>query len=104
MAQKAGIALDDMINVFNVSNARSYASEVRFPKHILNQKWDARSRIYNQHKDLGMAVDLGHKLKAEVTLAEGTLTFLKKAMACGKQDDDYSTLYRDFERIRKQKI
>ncbi|MEK9662532.1 MAG: NAD-binding protein, partial [Alphaproteobacteria bacterium] len=29
MAEKAGIALDDMIAVVNASNARSYASEVR---------------------------------------------------------------------------
>jgi 3-hydroxyisobutyrate dehydrogenase len=35
MAQRAGIKLEDMIEVFNVSNARSYISQFRFPRHIL---------------------------------------------------------------------
>jgi len=37
MAERAGIRLKDMIDVFNVSNARSYISQVRFPKHILSK-------------------------------------------------------------------
>jgi hypothetical protein len=41
MAQRAGIKLEDMIEVFNVSNARSYISQFRFPRHILSKKWDA---------------------------------------------------------------
>jgi 3-hydroxyisobutyrate dehydrogenase len=101
MAERAGIALEDMIEVFNVSNARSYISEVRFPKHILTRKWDGRSRVYNLHTDLGMAVDLGHKLKTENTLGKDTLAVLKKAMDLGMQDPDFTLLYRDFEKIDK---
>jgi hypothetical protein len=62
MTKTAGINLADMIDVFNVSNARSYASEIRFPKHILSGKWDARSRVYNLRKDVSMAVELAGKL------------------------------------------
>jgi 3-hydroxyisobutyrate dehydrogenase len=53
MAERAGLKLSDMIEVFNNSNARSYASQARFPRHILSGKWDARSRVYNLNKDLG---------------------------------------------------
>ncbi len=102
MAERAGIALEDMVAVFNVSNARSYISQVRFPQHILSRKWDASSRVYNLYKDVGMAVELGHKLKADVTLGEKTLAFLEKGMALGMRDLDFSLLYRDFEKIRKQ--
>ncbi len=101
MAERAGIKLKDMVDVFNVANARSYASEVRFPKHILSKKWDAKSRVYNLHKDLGMAVALGHALGAEVAHGEATLGFLKKAMSLGMSEKDYALLYRDFEKIRK---
>jgi 3-hydroxyisobutyrate dehydrogenase len=100
MAERAGLKLADMVEVFNVANARSYASEVRFPKHILSKKWDAKSRVYNLHKDLGMAVALGHALGAEVKHGEATLSFLKKAMALGMSEKDYALLYRDFEKIR----
>ena len=103
MAERAGIKLADMVEVFNVANARSYASEIRFPKHILSKKWDAKPRVYNLHKDLGMAVKLGKKLGAEVNHGEATLSFLKKAMALGMQEKDYALLYRDFEKIRKTK-
>jgi len=102
MAERAGIALKDMIDVFNVSNARSYISQFRFPRHILTQKWDGGSRVYNLHKDVGMAVKLGKKLKADVTLGEKTLAFLEKAMDHGMQETDFTLLYREFDNIQKK--
>lgn len=100
LADAAGIDLADMVAVFNASNARSYASEARFPRHILSGKWDARSRVYNLHKDLGMAVRMADELGADHTFASDTLSFLKKAMARGMQEEDYSLLYRDFDAIK----
>jgi len=101
LAERAGIDLADMIEVFNVANARSYASEVRFPAHILSGKWDARSRVYNLHKDLDMAVRMGRELGADVTLGNDTRAFLKRAISLGMEETDYSLLYRDFDKIRK---
>jgi 3-hydroxyisobutyrate dehydrogenase len=101
MARRAGIGLQEMIQVFNVSNARSYASQVRFPQHILSETWDCNSRVYNLHKDLDMAVSLAKEIKADVALGEVTLAFLQKAVAQGMIDKDFSLLYRDFEKIRK---
>ncbi|MDF1594376.1 MAG: NAD(P)-dependent oxidoreductase [Desulfobacterales bacterium] len=102
MAERAGIALEDMIDVFNVSNARSYISQVRFPRHILTGKWDGGSRVYNLHKDVGMAVKLGKKLKADVAMGENTLAFLEKAMDHGMQDTDFTRLYREYNKIVKK--
>ena len=99
MAEAAGIDLADMIAVFNVSNAPSYASEVRFPKHILSGKWDARSRVYNLRKDLSMAVGLAGSLKAEVPLGAVVRNFLNAAIAHGMTDTDYSRLYERFGEI-----
>jgi 3-hydroxyisobutyrate dehydrogenase len=99
MAEAAGINLADMIDVFNVSNARSYASEVRFPKHILSGKWDARSRVYNLRKDLSMAVRLAGALGAKVPLGTATRDFLEVAIAQGMADTDYSRLYERFDKI-----
>lgn len=99
MAEAAGIKLTDMIDVFNVSNARSYASEVRFPKHILSGKWDARSRVYNLRKDLSMAVGLAASLNAEVPLGTVVRDFLNAAIAQGMTDTDYSRLYERFDEI-----
>jgi 3-hydroxyisobutyrate dehydrogenase len=99
MAEAAGIKLADMIDVFNVANARSYASEMRFPKHILSGKWDARSRVYNLRKDLSMAVGLAGALGAKVPLGTVTRDFLDVAIAHGMTDTDYSRLYERFDEI-----
>ncbi len=99
MAEAAGIGLADMIAVFNVANARSYASEVRFPKHILSGKWDARSRVYNLRKDLAMAVGLAGALEAKVPLGTVTRDFLDAAIDQGMTDTDYSRLYERFDDI-----
>ena len=99
MAEAAGINLADMITVFNASNARSYASEVRFPKHILSGKWDARSRVYNLHKDLSMAVGLADALGTKAPLGTVTRNFLDVAIAQGMTDTDYSRLYERFDEI-----
>lgn len=103
MAERAGIRLQDVIEVFNVANARSYASQFRFPRHILSKKWDAKSRVYNLLKDLTMAVGMGKRLGADTSYGTVTRNFLQKAAALGMLEKDYSLLYRDFEKIRKNR-
>src|SRR5450759_3452175 len=93
--------LADMIDVFNVSTAYSYASRHRFPSNILNGSWNAQARVYNPWKDIGIAVRLARKCGADVELGETTFAFLEKAVARGMVEQDYSLLYRDFEKIRK---
>jgi 3-hydroxyisobutyrate dehydrogenase len=104
MAERAGIPLKTMIDVFNVSNARSYSSEFRFPKHIISETWDGRSRIFNLHKDIGMGEKLAKSLDADARYTSATLDILNKAMAIGMEDSDYTLLYRDFDKIRKAKL
>ena len=38
LGDEMGINLNDLIETFNVSNARSFISENRFPNHILTKK------------------------------------------------------------------
>lgn len=102
MAERAGISLKDMIDVFNVSNARSYATEFRFPKHIISKTWDGRSRIFNLHKDIQMGVALGERLGADTTFSGATLKILNLAMAHGMSEDDHTLLYRDFDKFRNK--
>ncbi|MDE0780132.1 MAG: NAD(P)-dependent oxidoreductase [Alphaproteobacteria bacterium] len=101
MAERAGLKLSDMIDVFNVSNARSYASEARFPRHILSEKWDARSRVYNLNKDLGMVVRMAENMGMDPRYAKETSGFLNKAIDRGMAEDDYSLLYKVFDDIRE---
>jgi 3-hydroxyisobutyrate dehydrogenase len=99
LARRAGIALEDLIEVFNAGNARSFISERRFPDHILSETWDARSRVYNLDKDVGMAIALAEKLGATVNIGRDALGYLHAAMDQGRGEDDFTLLYRDFEKL-----
>ena len=101
LAERMGILVKDMIDVFNVSSAFSYASRHRFPDNILNGTWNAQARIYNPHKDVGLAVAIGEKLGADVSFAGLTFDFLEKAARRGMLEEDYSYLYKDFDEIKK---
>lgn len=101
LAERMGMSVADMIEVFNVSTAFSYASRHRFPNNILSGSWNAQARIYNPWKDVGLAVRLARECGADVELADRTFAFLEKAVARGMADEDYSLLYRDFEEIRR---
>jgi 3-hydroxyisobutyrate dehydrogenase len=103
MAERAGIRLADTIEVFNVSNARSYASQVRFPRHILSRSWNARSRISNLRKDVKMAVAMGRRMGAATPIGKAALGYLERAAESGMLDKDFSLLYRDFDRLKKPK-
>jgi 3-hydroxyisobutyrate dehydrogenase len=101
MAERMGMRVADMIDVFNVSTAFSYASRHRFPNNILNGSWNAQARVYNPWKDVGIAVRLARECGADVEFGERTFAFLEKAVARGMVEEDYSLLYRDFEKIKK---
>jgi 3-hydroxyisobutyrate dehydrogenase len=101
LAERKGMKVADMIDIFNVSTAFSYASRHRFPNNILNGSWNAQARIYNPWKDVGLAVRLARECGADVEFGERTFAFLEKAVARGMVEKDYSLLYRDFEKIKK---
>lgn len=104
LAEKMGVDVAKMIEVFNVSSAFSYASLHRFPNNILNGSWNAQARIYNPHKDVGLAVAIGKSLGADVGYAERTYEFLQMAVERGMIEEDYSHLYRDWHEIKKVKL
>ena len=102
MAEKAGIPLANMIEVINAGNARNYASERRFPDHILSGTWDARSRIYNLNKDVGMAVEMAKNLGLPVEIGGSTHKYIAQAIKAGMSEDDFSLLYKEFHNLAKK--
>lgn len=93
LAEAAGIDLADMIKVFNAGNARSFISERRFPDHILSDTWDGRSRIFNLHKDVGMAVALSKELGSPMRIGHQTLAWIQAAVDADMKDMDFTRLY-----------
>jgi 3-hydroxyisobutyrate dehydrogenase len=100
LGESAGLKLKDMVDVLNHSNGRSYATESRFPNHILSGKWDGGSRIFNLYKDLKMGVELGQRMGGGTDFSQATFRYLEKAIRLGMAEQDYTLLYRDFETIK----
>ena len=98
-AKKLGIDPKTVIDVFNSGNARSYISQSRFPNHILSEKWDARSRVSNLHKDLSMVTDLLNDNQIGCPFGELTTSILQNAISCGLADIDFSLLYNEYEKL-----
>jgi 3-hydroxyisobutyrate dehydrogenase len=103
LGRRAGIKLEDLIEVFNNGNARSFISERRFPDHIISETWDGRSRVYNLNKDVGMAIALADKLGATVNIGRDTYAYIQEAIRQGRAEDDFTRLYPDLEKLDTKK-
>ncbi len=103
LGRRAGIKLEDLIEVFNNGNARSFISERRFPDHIISETWDGRSRVYNLHKDVGMAIALADKLGASVNIGRDTFAYIQEAIKQGRAEEDFTRLYPDLEKLDTKK-
>lgn len=99
MAERAGIELSTAVAVLNSGNARSFISEVRFPRHVVSGTFDGRSRIWNLEKDLGMAAELAVELGQPAVYAPLAAAMLTTAARLDSPERDFTTLYRDFDRI-----
>lgn len=93
LAEQAGLPLDRTIDVFNAGNARSFASEVRFPRHIVSGTFDGRSRVANLAKDVAMGIDLASRLDRPLAVSRAACSLLEQAMAQGLGSEDFSRLY-----------
>ena len=99
IAERAGIDLRTAIEVFNAGNARSFITEVRFPKHILSGTFDGRSTVSNLAKDLGMAARFAREMDAPALYGPLTAGLLQRAVADGMGGDDFTLLYRRIEEL-----
>jgi len=102
MAERLGIDLATAIEVLNAGNARSYVSEVRFPRHILSGSFNGGSYVSTLAKDLGMAVDLAKKINMPTPYGSTTSMLLNEALARGHGRDDFTRLYEIMDRLLGQ--
>jgi 3-hydroxyisobutyrate dehydrogenase len=93
VAERAGIDLAKAIEVFNAGNARSFVTEVRFPKHILSGAFDGRSTVANLAKDLGMAASYAEGMGAPALYGPLTAALLQRAVDGGMAGEDFTRLY-----------
>jgi 3-hydroxyisobutyrate dehydrogenase len=99
LGERAGLDLAALVEVLNAGNARSFISEVRFPKHIIPGTFDGRSTVSNLAKDLGMADALAAELGQPSVYGSLTASLLQRALGQGLADCDFTLLYKHFDRL-----
>jgi 3-hydroxyisobutyrate dehydrogenase-like beta-hydroxyacid dehydrogenase len=79
-----------MVEVFNHGTARSYATEVRFPKFILPENYNMGSSFSTAYKDISIIRKLGTRARAKLPINDCTFRFYKHVLEAGKADEDFS--------------
>lgn len=102
MAERAGLDLERVVAVLNAGNARSFVSEVRFPRDILSGTMNTRSHVSNLEKDLGLAMDYAAQLEARAPFGALTRAVLAQAVSAGRADADFSWLFPAYEDLIDQ--
>lgn len=102
LGERAGLDLAEIVRVLNAGNARSFISEVRFPKHIIPGTFDGRSTVSNLAKDLHMAEDMAAEIGQASPFGSLTTALLQRAMDDGLADRDFTTLYKHFDQLAEQ--
>jgi len=74
LARKAGIAPETFLEVINAGNARSYSTEIKFPRFILDRSFDDGFALDLMVKDLKIALEtaaeIGHPMFSGSTIAQ----------------------------------
>jgi 3-hydroxyisobutyrate dehydrogenase len=101
VAEAAGLDPHNTVAVLNAGNARSFVSEVRFPRDILSGTMHARSSVSNLEKDLSLAVEFCTGIGRDAPYGSLTRDLLRQAVAEGMALDDFAHLYPRFEALAR---
>jgi 3-hydroxyisobutyrate dehydrogenase len=92
LGQRLGLSPKDMLEVFNEGNARSYATEVRFPKFILPETYDSGASFNIVCKDMALVRALGRRAKFRLPINDCTYRYWKHAVDAGMGREDWSRI------------
>lgn len=102
VAERAGIDASLAVSVLNAGNARSFVSEVRFPRDVLKAEPSGRSAVKTLAKDLDLARQFTGRLGAPAPYTQMTAQLLARAEAVGDPARDFAVLFREFDSVADQ--
>ncbi len=97
LGEKLGLSAEGLIDVFNNGTARSFATEVRFPRFILPKKFDMGVPFPTAFKDITLARDVTLSTQVNFPISSWVYKYMKQCMDTGSEKDDVSTM---FERMK----
>ena len=93
LAQRAGVAPDAFVEVINASNGRSYSTEVKFPRYILNRTFDDGFALGLMNKDLKIALEAAAEMEFPMPIGSALAQVWEIALAHGYGPENHTAIY-----------
>jgi 3-hydroxyisobutyrate dehydrogenase len=89
-----GFSMKQVVDVLQSGNARSYATEVRFPRYIIPGSHNSGADIALFHKDMTLALKLAKDLKVATPICAEASKPWVKAMKARRGAEDHTRLFK----------
>jgi 3-hydroxyisobutyrate dehydrogenase len=93
LARRAGVAPDAFVEVINASNGRSYSTEVKFPRYILNRAFDDGFALGLMNKDLKIALEAAAEMGFPMPIGSTLAQVWELAAAHGYGPQNHTAIY-----------
>ena len=93
LARRAGVAPDTFVEVINASNGRSYSTEVKFPRYILNRTFDDGFALGLMNKDLKIALEAAAEMEFPMPIGSTLAQIWGLAAARGYGPENHTAIY-----------
>jgi 3-hydroxyisobutyrate dehydrogenase-like beta-hydroxyacid dehydrogenase len=93
VAQRAGVAPDKFVGIINASNGRSYSTEVKFPRYILNRTFDDGFALGLMNKDLKIALEAAAEMEFPMPIGSALAQIWEIAVAHGYGPENHTAIY-----------
>ncbi len=96
---RAGLDPQTLIEVVNASSGRSNSTEVKFPRYILNRRFDAGFAVALMNKDVKIALDAAAEIEFPMPIGAAAGQLWQLAVTQGYGAADHTAIYRFFEQL-----
>ncbi|HEV2094736.1 MAG TPA: NAD(P)-dependent oxidoreductase [Rubrobacter sp.] len=99
LAERAGLSPDLFVEVINASNGRSYSTEVKFPKYILDRSFDDGFATALMSKDLKIALEAAAEIDFPMLIGSTVAQVWQAAVAQGNGAKSHTQIYAFLEDV-----
>jgi 3-hydroxyisobutyrate dehydrogenase-like beta-hydroxyacid dehydrogenase len=92
LGERLGLSPEDMLEVFNAGNARSYTTEVRFPRFILPRTYNSGASFDIVRKDMALVQRLGRRARFRLPISGCVYRYWAHAVETGLGREDWSKI------------